>query len=159
MLISKEINIFKEEIIFQNFDESDTLIIKFFEESNGQKTYKFFILSFKNSIMFFDQNCFDFLYRLLSFKKELNICFMPKTKEQFDEYIKIIYNKNDYNSIFEDEIKSFNNQMILTFSLNKQLGRVWKIVKSCITGYLIKQSYFQTKKNRYTIFVTIHYSK
>ena len=155
MLISREINFFNEEIIYQNLNESDTIIIKFFEESNGQTTYNFFILSFKNSIMFFDQNCFDFLYRLLSFKKELNICFMPKTKEQFDEYIKIIYNKNDYNSIFEDEIKSFNNQMILTFSLNKQLGRVWKIVKSCITGYLIKQSYFQTKKNRYKFFPRI----
>ena len=52
--------------------------------------------------------------------------------------------KQDY---FEEEITNFEQQFLLVNSFSN-LNEIWKKINRCISGYLIKESYYKTFEDR-----------
>ena len=95
------------------------------------------------------ENSLNLLYNLFkqNQKENLTICFLSECSELFYHKILIEHKFKEiaFDSIFENEISSFNS---ILFMRNSQLNNKWRIICPCISGYLIKESYFKLSENR-----------
>ena len=103
--------------------------------------------------MIINQTSKSLISKLFSSKKDLSILFLSNSKEIFDKYFDINYTLLEDSPNFQMEILNFNEHLMLINSLTgkmkKQTKEIWKLVCSCISGYLIKQSYSKICKNRF----------
>lgn len=79
-------------------------------------------------------------------KTNLKLCCLSKNEisgKQTPYLLKIP--KILYNSV---EIRSFANHLSLQYTLGLSISNVWQQVTSCISAFLIKQSYLSIKYNR-----------
>ena len=58
------------------------------------------------------------------------------------------YKEIELDSIFRNEISNFNKIFSISSSNKKSICQIFKVIKSCISGYLIKQAYYKLTKNR-----------
>ena len=69
----------------------------------------------------------------------MKICFFEDTKNIFEEIIKIEYEESKKNEFFEKEISAISKEF---FNYRQfQYNEFVNSIKSCISGYLIQQSY------------------
>ena len=127
--------------ISENIKESNIIIIGYYEERRIFKKYHYFVLGFKKTVLILNTAQTEILQSLLSTKEKLEIYFLPNTKEIFEE-TKIKYYEIQYDEIFQGEINVINSKFFNTYSKNAQFNYFLKVIKSCISGYLIKQSYY-----------------
>lgn len=136
-------------IIYQNISSSNVVIINRYEEKDPDIIY--FIIGFKNTIIIIEESQFLILQPLFSTKKCLKICFLPRI---FDLNLQTKYEIIKSNeSHFNQELQSFNYQLLLHRSCSLELKNIWKIIQPCISGYLIKEGYEKTRKNRLEKFI------
>ena len=146
---------FKEKIV-QNMIDSKVIIINQFENKIGDGKNKYFIIGFKRTIIVIKQMSITFISDLFSNNSNLIICFLSNAKQIFDQYYKIKYNLLEYDSIFGNDIFNFNMRVeiinLLHTPITRQFLQIWKSILSCISGYLIKQSYSKLNHNRFQDF-------
>lgn len=154
--ISDITNIKKEEIE-KIVNDSKLFIISQDEEYNQMMHCNYFIIGFENTIIILDISHKSFFQNILSTYCKLPICILG-------DYVKIIneleickyYQDHQIRAddIFNDEIHNF--KMNLGSKMRKksnQINQFWKLISSCIIGYLIKKSYFQIDYDRFKSFI------
>ena len=129
---------------YQLMDESKIIIISEYKENN-------FILVFERTIIYIKQTSINFLYSLLSNKKNLKICFLSNSKELFEDHIQIQYEEIICDETFKYEISNFIERLLI-----RQLNSLFRLIFSCIAGYLIKTSYIKNSENRLHRFEAIN---
>lgn len=145
-ILSKNNDFHISQEIFQNFKESKDIIVNAYC-SNQETSY---IIGFKKTIIIIDQLSLSVLHNLFSTASDLNIHFLKNEKNTFDKHIKIDYQYSLCDNIFDEEIDSFNSKlMIYKPKLSYNIKEFLSFISSCISGYLIKQSYSKLNKNRF----------
>lgn len=129
---------------YQQMEDSNIVIINQYKENGND----YFILGFKQTIIYIKQNSIKFLLSLFLCNKNLTIYFLSNSKESFDKHIQILYKELNYNSIFEEEITNFINR-ILFIRTNKLV----KQILPCIAGYLIRSGYIKSYEDRLYYFI------
>ena len=138
--------------IFKKFNESKLIIINHHEEINNDLKTFYFIICFENTILIIDKSSSSFIHRLFSSKTNLNILFLTVEKDIFDQYIKIQYNEIELSEYLKKEIISFNKYIDFSKKEKKKFKNLWDNIQSCISGYLINQSYQKLTQNRIQTF-------
>ena len=136
---------FEDKQISDNFKKSKIIIINHYNESQINEQY--FIVGFRKTIISINITSINLLLPLFSTNTDITISFIPSTKEKFDEQIQIKYNEIEYNLIFKEEIWNLNKFYELQPSKLHNY-EIWKSIQTCISGYLIKEGYFNLKQNR-----------
>ncbi|KAK8898261.1 hypothetical protein M9Y10_000539 [Tritrichomonas musculus] len=146
----------KNQGIFQNLNESEVAIIDVYEDVDSNDGDRYFIIGFKKTIILIKEFSLAFLHELFSNALNLNIYFLTNNKELIDRFNIYKYKlyQNAKNDLFlKNEIMNFNDKFIFKESKLRLLYKIWSIVDSCITGFLIIQSYIRLKnKDRYDSF-------
>ena len=117
--------------IIQDIDESNIIIIDTYETSYS----KYYIACFIKYLIIFDQLDKRLTNHMLSEKNKRKIIYIPKVQD------------NSSINIFGDEILKFNERFII-ISKNKYIVTFWKVIQSCLSGYLIKKCYIDCNKDR-----------
>lgn len=147
-------NLILDDKIKANFKDSKIMIIDYNENLNQICQDQLFILSFQKTLIIIDQLSFSSLQSLFLSKPHLLICFLSNSKEVFDQQFKIDYEFQEIDSKLLYEINNFNQY--LTFPGSNKKTKIWNIIKSSISCYLIKQSYLQLNENRIENFFKSH---
>ena len=121
---------------YQLMDESKIIIISEYKENN-------FILVFERTIIYIKQTSINFLQSLLSNNKNLKICFLSNSKKLFEDHIQIQYEEIICDETFKDEISNFINRLLIG-----QRNALFRLIFSCIAGYLIKSGYIKNNEDR-----------
>ena len=142
--ISSEIKLETNEKVYQKMKESSIIIIKEYKEKNEEENdIQYFIIGFKQTLLIVKQESIQFIYKLLSCKPDLTICFLENSKEQFNKHIIIDYHEKVADHIFCKEISYFEREFVIlprnSFS---------KAIIPCIAGYLINNGYMKTFEDR-----------
>lgn len=130
------------EIACQNFEQSNFLMINYFDESeeNG-----YFIICFNFTIIIILRSHLQNLLYLLSKKQNLDIYFLNNAKDKFN--LKISYNEKKFPEEFD--ISDFNQNLCLK---KRNHPKIWdKYIVPCISEYLIMSS-FEKKSDRFNDF-------
>ena len=135
---------FENKQISENFKKSKIIIINHCNESQTNEQY--FIIGFRKTIISINIKSIYLLFPFFSVSTK-PICFIPGTKAKFDEKIPKKYNEIEYDLIFKEEIWNLNQFYELQTSKLRNY-EIWKSIQTCISGYLIKESYFNLKQNR-----------
>lgn len=147
--LSNNFNFDKNNQIIKNFKESKVIIIDEIEKELN----KYFIISFKKTLVFVNQNSASLINLLFSNNSNLSICFLSDIKQVFDQYHDTKYTNIVKDQFFEMEIKSFNFQLSISKkSFFEEKHPIWEDIKSCISGYLIKQSQLKNEGDRFLRF-------
>lgn len=143
----------ENEMFFQNIKKSNFLMINQYieQEENGKgNMYTYIVIGFKKTIIKIEKSIFSILQPLLSFNPNINICFLSKIDGiKINNNLQIIDNDDN----FITEIESFNDEIFLSNTSDSQIHKIWKFIRPCISGYLIKESYEKTKINRLDNFI------
>lgn len=131
--------------IFTNIKQSKIIIIDHFES-------KYFIISFKKTLIVIGQLDISYLRELLSYNPELTICFLNNAENIFTQYFNIAFNKVKCEKIYEKEISCFVEHFAYKPEPDEQIRDFFSIICPCIAGYLIKQSYLKLNENRFKSF-------
>ena len=129
--------------ISQNFEQSNFLMINYFEPKENKEN-GYFIICFNFTIIIVMQSYLNNLTRIFSTKKNLDIYFLEKAKDKFN--LNISYNEKKFNEI----LKSDNIDIDLSYFNNnlKIKNEIWNnYIAPCISEYLIMASY-QKNNNR-----------
>lgn len=147
--VSNFLDINQDQQIFKNMEESRAIIIN---QPDIHQENQYLFIGFKNTIIIIKSISLSFLQNLFSINKKLKICFLSNTEYIFNQNIKIEYQLLSTNGAFQEEMFSFNNYLSLPASIRPQIHQIWNIIRPCITGFLIKQSYEKLTKNRFRDF-------
>ena len=126
-LEEKEI-ISENEVLCNNLKESNIAIInKCFDESNNSD---FFIICFRNTIIYINQISIFFLKEFLSINPNLSIY----------SYSNMTFNLNGIeiqklDDIIIEKIEKFNSKFFLIIQPDKKIGQILKHIQSCISSY------------------------
>ena len=140
-ILSEDEDIISNSTLIQNLKESSVLVIKYNENDQNEN---FFIICFKNTILIIYQSLLKTYQAFFSNNPNLSIYFLEYTRNIFNSIINLQNLQYEIDDNFKDEIKNFNDEVILyktTFFKQETL----KSILSCITGYLIQEAY--TKAN------------
>ena len=142
--ISSEIKLETNEKVYQKMKESSIIIIKEYKEKNEEENdIQYFIIGFKQTLLIVKQESIQFIYKLLSCKPDLTICFLENSKEQFNKHIIIDYHEKVADHIFCKEISYFEREFVIL-----PRNSFYKAIIPCIAGYLINNGYMKTFEDR-----------
>ena len=141
----------RKQLINQYFRESKVIVIDYYSKDPH------FIISFQKNILIVEKSLLKFLHSFFMTNTTINFCFLAESiKNIFNENIKLQYkellNKHENNNQFLQEIENFNRQMELKRQNQNSIFNIWKIIRSSISGYLIKASYLKCNYDRITSF-------
>ena len=138
----------EERKIIQNIKESQIIIFSQSEGLNEETENKYLILGFEKTLIILDQSTasISFLLKLVSINSEISVCFLNDTKKILKEKIEIHNQEIEPDGIFQEEIINFKNNCSIIS--NQTMIKIYSIICPCILGYLIKKSYFKTKRYR-----------
>lgn len=129
----------------QNFEESMEIMIN----SCNINSNPHFIIGFKQTIIVIDQSSLSLLQKLFSISTNKHLYFLSDIKSIFDKFISVDYQYFFSDSKFDEEISSFNDHLIISQpKIATEIKEILTFIQSCISGYLIKQSYSKLNKNR-----------
>lgn len=140
--------------LYQNINESNFILINQYEEQNQKYTY--IIIGFKRTIIVIEKSLLSILEPLFSTKTNLNICLLTEIN---DLNMKSNWNIIENNQFPEEETMKLSKKLILQNACSKEFKKLWECIKPCISGYLIRESYEKTKRNRIENFVMKKNSK
>ena len=144
--LSSDLNVFKEDKFKQNNNNlSNILVIDYYEKSED----RFFIIGLINIIIFVDKFSIETLLSLFLDKQIFSICILPNAKKHFKYSFNFHFNEIKCDDIFQEEIQHFNENLSISSSNTRSDRIIWNIIKSCISGCLIKQGYQKLQKNRF----------
>ena len=126
--------------IFENIQDSNLIIINLVNEDP-----KYFIISYKDTILFVELQSLEFLRLLFSFSNKPKILFLNKNKSKntFDNNIRIEYEEILIHKTFEEEIEDF------TFNIKYLIhSRIDRIIFENIWAYFILKAYNDLNKER-----------
>ena len=129
---------------YQNFKESKVFMINYFEDNEDQND-GYFVICFKKTLLFINNSLLSILQQLFLSNPQSKICFLTNCEESFKQQIQIKNTQMKLDSTFKEEIKNFENQIFIQKQLEPTIFKIWTVIKSCIIGYLIKQSYSKLK--------------
>ena len=132
--------------------KSKAIIIGLYKETNSKTNDLFFIISFKKTIICIKNSMLPLIQSYFYSNDDLNIYFLPDTKDIFDQFIKIQYKQIDSDKNYEEEITNFNQNLCLVGTKDFSIINTWITIRTFISGYLIKQSYAKLNKNRINAF-------
>lgn len=142
-------DILQEKEIKDHFKQSNEIIInKYCECEDINPENCFIIISFEKTVISVEENSLTILQNFLNSKQNVSICFLNDIKKIFDQNIQIEYNETENNIEFKLEIASFNSNLKKQIKKGKSHLKVWNNIKSCISGYMIKESYHKLNHNR-----------
>ena len=134
--------------ITENLKESKVIIINHYEEQDIGENDLYFVVSFERTILLINQSRINILQNFLSKKEKLEIYSLSDKKDIFDminskgNETKIKYKEINNDENFKEEMNKINsnffNKKHETFPYNDILP----IIKSSISGYLLKKSYY-----------------
>ena len=145
--------------IYDNFKQSKSAIIHQIFNNNVNGEDSFFIICFKNTIISINQTSVKLLQNLFSSNDSLTVHFISDSCSTFSKMLKIKNLISFANSSFEEEIETFSKEIELKTELNSAEFEMWNIISSCISGYLIRESYEKTDKNRLLSFQNFYINK
>ena len=137
--------------LFQNIRESKVAIINQYKRSEQNPDDLFFIICFKHTLLILNPKSTPFLQSLFSKNHDLTIYFLPNTKNLFNQYFELQNANYEAEEIFLEEISNFNKNLNINHTYSSMI-QTWKVIRSCISGYLIKQSLFNLKKDKFNDF-------
>ena len=140
--------------LVQNIQESAIIMINQCKEKHGDD--EFFIIGFRNSLIIIKQTLISILKPLFSFNQYSVIYFLPNAKDIFKQHVDIQNQQIESDSIFQfnEELSNFNEFIKIYQNSGPPIRKINKSISSCITGYLILQSYLKIKPKQivdYTI--------
>ena len=137
----------------QDLKDSKVIIINQFSENISDVIGDYFILSFKKTLVIVSQQSISLFKQLLSINPNVLLCFLSNTENIFKQRIQIENQIVDCDSFFMDLISNFSEQIrIRQTSGQKILPMTWKIIRTSIIGFLIKQAFEKLEKNRFLNF-------
>ena len=92
----------------EKFQNSKIIIVGYYKENKTKNEELYFVIGFEQTILVIHQSQFNILQTFLKKKEKLEICFLPDTKEIFDEI-----------SSKEKETKKSKNQIKTTMILKQ----------------------------------------
>lgn len=126
----------------QDLKDSKVIIIDQFSDNSPDVSGDYFILSFKKTLVFVDQQSISLIKRLLSINPDVSLCFLSSTENIFKQRIQIENQIVGSDSFFMDSISNFSEQIrIRQTSGQRILPMTWKIIRTSIIGFLIKQAF------------------
>ena len=150
--VSEKLDIQQDSNIFRNVKESKLIIINSYNEPNNDTHKKYFIIGFEKTIIIIEQTSILFLQPLFNDDLKIPLYFLSDSETAFKEYINFSY-KTIKDPYFEEEISNFNKNLIVQ-PMKPSFCKIIKIISSCISGYLIQQSYLNSNKNRFKKFLS-----
>ena len=128
--------------IFEKMDQSKVVVIDQLEE--------FFIVCFKKILILINKDNLHFLNPLFIRNSSIIFRFLSHPDPIYIEKTEI---KNDQidtsnDTDFKNEIYQFNKIFTFDHIIDQSFQKIWRVVQSCISGYLIMQSYEISVKNR-----------
>lgn len=133
--------------ILENFKKSKIILISQYNEAK----FNYYAISFSETIIIIKKSLLNQLKNLFSSHTNLNICFSSKSIAlNLKNYIDISYNESYYDDFFIEEIDSLKDHIAIKNSSDSDF-QINTEIKSCISGYLIKESYAQTYENELDI--------
>ena len=122
---------------------------------SDDKTNEMFI-GLQNTIIYVQNASGQLLINLFSENSELKFLFQHDKKDILKEIINIPKEKIfQFSTSFDDEIKNFNNCLKLNLQSKYLINEMEKSIKTCISGYLIGKSYFESIEQQKRDFWTI----
>ena len=146
-LITQKSDLVNNQQLIVNFKNSKIIIIDYYRKCNQQNKDFFFIVGFENTILIIFQTPLSLLDPLFSVHSELKICFLFCTKNNNDFNINVKFKEIKINTNFKEEILNFNQNLFIYLN-GLKFDEIWKVIRSCISGYLIKKSYEKANQNR-----------
>ncbi|KAK8854151.1 hypothetical protein M9Y10_016708 [Tritrichomonas musculus] len=147
---TKNISIKEEEKqkIIQNIKESQLIIFSQSDRLKEGTENKYLILGFEKTLIILDQSAtsISFLFKLVSINSEISVCFLSNTNNFVKEKIEIHNQEIEADEIFQEEIINFKNNCSIIS--NQTMIKIYSIICPSILGYLIKKSYYKTKRYR-----------
>lgn len=135
-----------EQTLKQNILNSSVIVINNYKDKSMENDKLHFIIVFRKTVLIIKQSLLQNLHPLFQEKGELEICFFEDTKSIFDESINIDYKESTKSKNFNDEISKISNEFFK--SIQFQDDDFLDKIKSCISGYLIQQSYCNLNYDR-----------
>lgn len=131
----------------QKIKDSNIIIINQYVERSTNNA--FFIIGFRKTIIVINDTQVMILFmKLISSKnKEIAIYYFYNVENSLNYFQELENPKIKCTPNFQDEIISFNNNFEINSSF-KQVIQVWNIIRPCITGYLIRESYDKINNNQ-----------
>ena len=143
--VTRELFYDYDQKIFQDYENSNLIIIKYYNKSNKDQKDQYFFIIFKNHIMIIEQSSISFLQSLFSFSDKPIFCFLPNTKEIFDSEIEIQYKEIQYHLNYDEEVNNLNEYFLYRGNKNNLF---WKICRKSLCYYFIHQGHFKRNQNR-----------
>ena len=128
----------------QNLSSSSIMMIDYYEKSDD----KFFIICIENFIIFISKSSLPLLSTIFTNDANLSVCFMSDSKSHFEQFFNVKFNEIEYDSVFQNEIYNFNQFFYVPRTYSHSHVQIWNIIRSTVSGYLIKRGYQKSMKNR-----------
>ncbi|KAK8898231.1 hypothetical protein M9Y10_000509 [Tritrichomonas musculus] len=146
--ISEKFDLYNNQEIYNNLEKSSLIIIDFYSDANSYGGSQYFFVSFKKTILFIQKNNLSSLQSLFSYNKNIPICFLSNSKSIFSQEVQIQNEELEYHLYFDQELQNFNQELCFRGKGSDYLMKTWRTIRSCICGYLIKQSYLKLNTKR-----------
>ena len=143
----------ENQLIIQNIKESKLVIINQF--LNDSTKDLFFIIGFKNTILFAQDSSLQLIRLLFTNNAQIKFYFIRNTKDIYDKNNSITKDQIfQYTEQFEKEIDTFGKCFQINHAHRDQIYQMRNTIKSCISGYLIGESYFKSIEEQKSILST-----
>ena len=144
LFVSNDLNFEDNQEIYKNIKESPIIIF------NHIHNKELFFIGFEKTVIIINQNSLSFLEQLFKYNSDLSFCFLPNKQENFGHSFNIQFNEIQSDNIFLEEIDSLNQQLNIKNrkEITSPIRAIWKQIKVCISGYLIKKSYSKINQKR-----------
>ena len=141
--------------IIQNYKETKSIIIS--KTNKESPNNDFFVICFQKTLLIIKQSSILLLNSFFPLNQESTIYFLPDTKDLFNQRIQIQNRQIESDSNFLEEIKNFNEVFTIKKKIGQFIVKSSDVILSCITGYLIQQSYSKLMKKQTIDFSTFLY--
>ena len=140
--ISENFDLDKHQEIKTNIKDSEVIMINSCVSDDHKDTFLF--IGFKKTLLAIDISFSLSFLNILLTSSNSPIYILPNTKEIFNNCVNFkICNPiiEDDSKSFFDEITKFSDNINIKSKVEQPIIKIWKSIRQCITGYLIKQSY------------------
>ncbi|KAK8850219.1 hypothetical protein M9Y10_018343 [Tritrichomonas musculus] len=144
----------QKQIMDENIKESKIMIIDEIINQDDETNEQYLILCFEKTITIIESSiALEYIIRnkLISISN-FSFCFLNDTKSIFEEKVTLGNREIKTDCIFLEELESLKEGLWI-YTSEKSMSYIWSILRTSISAYLIKKSYFQRNKNRIEAFI------
>ncbi|KAK8850202.1 hypothetical protein M9Y10_018326 [Tritrichomonas musculus] len=148
--------------LLQNILNSKEIVINYIIKEDKNINNSYFIAGFEKTVIFINALNANLFQTLLSNNPNATIFFLSDIRSNFEQFINVPNDQHEIDETFLTEIDNFNEKLGIYIKniAPEPIIEVWEIIRSCISGYLIKKSYsklnnkhdFSEKKTNIKVF-------